>query len=88
MDNEEEPRHLCNHPSVQIIRKKLNLDKLCGYLTLIKKPENPRLGRNSEAKENLSDSLSQTSSKNGEMDKTSVVSFRNNLGSTITKDPR
>jgi hypothetical protein len=80
---DDDEHHLSNHPSIKTLREKLNLDSLCGYITLLqlKKP------KTFEAGENLTeDSL--LAPTECDADRVSVTSFRATLSSTVTKDPR
>lgn len=97
MDNKDElqdPKHLCNHPSVKLLSEKFTLEKLCGYIALIKRPgparpdQSKQQEKSSEARDpsEISDLLGPTN--DADADRSSLISFRTSLSSTVTKDPR
>lgn len=87
----QDENHFCNHPSVKILREKLNLDKLCGYITLIAKPKksitNQRKVSNLQSAKNF-EARDSPDLTDPEADRVSLFSFRTSLSSTVTKDPR
>jgi hypothetical protein len=89
LDTSEDHTHFSNHPSVKLLREKLSLDNLCGYITLIKKPSTfnakPKKPQSRESPVEA-DMLSPTNDI--EADRVSTISFRSSLSSTVTKDPR
>jgi hypothetical protein len=94
LDTEEELQdsdHFCNHPSIKVLREKLNLDKLCGYITLMSRPKKAEISQqktsNTESRETSSENQDPLS-PDIEPERTSVISFRSSLSSTVTKDPK
>lgn len=86
----QDPKHLCNHPSIGLLHDKLSLDKLCGYISLIKKPTmfDAQLKRGETRESPTEDSDMLSCANDAEADRSSVISFRATLSSTVTKDPR
>ncbi|KAI6179463.1 Protein FAM91A1 [Aphelenchoides besseyi] len=91
-DTDEElkdKRHLSNHPAVARLRSELNLDLLCGYVTLLKMRKSTNDSSTNESDKELnSDSEQQDATNESDLNDNFASGFPVNLSSTVVKDPR
>jgi hypothetical protein len=84
LDNKDElqdPKHLCNHPSAKLLCEKFSLDKLCGYITLIKRAARPNQSKQQTKTSETGDpsEISDPLSPDADTDRSSIISFRTSL---------
>ncbi|KAI6203573.1 FAM91-C domain-containing protein [Aphelenchoides besseyi] len=88
-DELKDERHLSNHPAIARLRSELNLDLLCGYVTLLKMRKSTTVNTTNETDKEVNlDSEQQETTNESDLNDNSTSGFPVNLLSTVSKDPR